>query len=344
MKPGNQYVSFAYMVLNPAAMLRDKLKDLLFILFVVVCEEFFCISFVKGELNMKISDLFKEKKVVSSFEVFPPKLTSPIETVYRTIDELSSLEPDYISVTYGAGGNLSNNRTAEIASLVKNKYGIEALAHLTCISSTRSTIDTILGRLKEDGVENVLALRGDVPLSQCPPGDFKYANELIAYLKHESDFGISAACYPEGHCENKDLKHELEILKLKADAGAEHFTTQLFFDNSLYYDFVNKAAQKKINIPIQAGIMPVINKKQIERIINMCGTAIPKKFISIMNRYECNPAALREAGIAFALEQIVDLISAGAPGVHLYTMNNPFVAKKITDNIGYIRNALNEAV
>jgi methylenetetrahydrofolate reductase (NADPH) len=293
---------------------------------------------------MKISDLFKEKKVVYSFEIFPPKLTSPIETVYRTIDELSSLEPDYISVTYGAGGNLSNNRTAELASLVKNKYGIEALAHLTCISSTRSTVDTILEGLREEGVENVLALRGDVPHDQYAPGDFKYANELIAYLKHRSGFGISAACYPEGRTENKDLNHELEILKLKADAGAEHFTTQLFFDNSLYYDFVNKAVQKKINIPIQAGIMPVINKKQIERTMNMCGSAIPKKFIRIMDRYEHDPVALREAGIAFALEQIVDLISTGAPGVHLYTMNNPYVAKKITDNIGSIRNALNEAV
>jgi methylenetetrahydrofolate reductase (NADPH) len=293
---------------------------------------------------MKISKMFKEKKVVYSFEIFPPKPTSPIKTVYNTIDELSGLAPDYISVTYGAGGNLSNNRTTELASIVKNKYGIEALAHLTCISSTMDTIDTIVKGLKEDGVENVLALRGDLPITKYSPGDFKYASELIGYLKQTSGLGISAACYPEGHTENKNMKHEIEILKLKADAGAEHFTTQLFFDNNFYYEYINKAQQKNINIPIQAGIMPVTNKKQIERTINMCGTAIPKKFLRIMDRYEHDPVALREAGIAFALDQIVDLISAGAPGVHLYTMNNPYVAKKITENIGSIRTALNEAV
>lgn len=295
---------------------------------------------------MHINNLFKEKKVVFSFEIFPPKITSPIETVYKTIDELSTLTPDYISVTYGAGGNLSNNRTAELTSLVKNKYGIEALAHLTCISSTKETIDTILRELKEKGVENVLALRGDLPLNEFTPGDFRYASELIEYIRNSSDFGISAACYPEGHVENleKDIARELDILKKKADAGAEHFTTQLFFDNDRYYDFIDKALGKGIHVPIQAGIMPVINKKQIERVVSMCGTAIPQKFIRIMNKYEHDPVALREAGIAFALDQIVDLISSGAAGVHLYTMNNPYVARKISENIGCILNSLNEAV
>jgi len=295
---------------------------------------------------MHINKLFKEKKVVFSFEIFPPKITSPIETVFKTIDELSTLAPDYISVTYGAGGNLSNNRTAELTSLVKNKYGIEALAHLTCLSSTKETIDNILKELKEKGVENVLALRGDLPLNEFAPGDFKYASELIEYIRKSSNFGISAACYPEGHIENptKDMERELRILKKKADAGADHFTTQLFFDNDRYYDFLNKAAQKNIDVPIQAGIMPVTNKKQIERVVSMCGTAIPTKFIRIMNKYEHDPIALREAGIAFALDQIVDLISSGAAGVHLYTMNNPYVARKISENIGYILNSLNEAV
>jgi len=295
---------------------------------------------------MHINELFKEKKVVFSFEIFPPKITSPIDTVYKTIDELSTLTPDYISVTYGAGGNLSNNRTAELASLVKNKYGIEALAHLTCISSTKETIDTILGELKEKGVENVLALRGDLPMNEFTPGDFRYASELIEYISKSSDFGISAACYPEGHIENpeKDIARELEILKKKADAGAEHFTTQLFFDNDRYYDFIDKALGKGIDVPVQAGIMPVINKKQIERVVSMCGTAIPQKFIRVMNKYEHDPVALREAGIAFALDQIVDIISSGAAGVHLYTMNNPYVARKISENIGYILNSLNEAV
>ncbi|HSN58024.1 MAG TPA: methylenetetrahydrofolate reductase [NAD(P)H] [Clostridiaceae bacterium] len=293
---------------------------------------------------MKLSKLFKEKKVVYSFEIFPPKLTSPIKTVFDTIDELSTLAPDYISVTYGAGGNLSNDRTTELASLVKNKYGIEALAHLTCIGSTRSTIDTIVKGLRENGVENLLALRGDVPVEKFTPGDFKYANELIAYLKQTSGMGISAACYPEGHTESRSMKHEMDILKLKADAGAEHFTTQLFFDNNHYYEYINKAEQKNIKVPIQAGIMPVTNRKQIERTISMCGAAIPKKFLRIMDRYGHDPVALREAGIAFALDQIVDLISSGAPGVHLYTMNNPYVARKITENIAYIRTSLNKAV
>lgn len=293
---------------------------------------------------MKISKLFKEKKVVYSFEVFPPKLTSPIKTVFDTIEELSTLAPDYISVTYGAGGNLSNGRTTELASLVKNKYGIEALAHLTCVCSNTEAIDTIVKGLRENGVENVLALRGDVPADKFTPGDFKYANELIAYLRNTSDIGISAACYPEGHAESRSMKHEMEILKRKADAGAEHFTTQLFFDNNLYYEYVNKAEQKNVKVPIQAGIMPVINKKQIERIASMCKTAIPEKFLRIMDRYGHDPVALREAGIAFALDQIVDLISSGAPGVHLYTMNNPYVARKITENIASIRTSLNEAV
>lgn len=293
---------------------------------------------------MKLSKLFKEKKVVYSFEIFPPKLTSPIKTVFDTIDELSTLGPDYISVTYGAGGNLSNDRTTELASLVKNKHGIEALAHLTCIGSTRSTIDTIVKGLRENGVENLLALRGDVPVDKFTPGDFKYANELIAYLKQTSGMGISAACYPEGHTESRSMKHEMDILKLKADAGAEHFTTQLFFDNNHYYEYVNKAEQKNIKVPIQAGIMPVTNRKQIERTISMCGAAIPKKFLRILDRYGHDPVALREAGIAFALDQIVDLISSGAPGVHLYTMNNPYVARKITENIASIRTSLNKAV
>jgi len=293
---------------------------------------------------MKLSKIFKEKKVVYSFEIFPPKLTSPIKTVFDTIDELSTLEPDYISVTYGAGGNLSNDRTTELASLVKNKYGIEALAHLTCIGSTRSTIDTIVKGLRENGVENLLALRGDVPVDKFTPGDFKYANELIAYLKQTSGMGISAACYPEGHTESRSMKHEMDVLKLKADAGAEHFTTQLFFDNNHYYEYVNKAEQKNIKVPIQAGIMPVTNRKQIERTISMCGAAIPKKFLRILDRYGHDPVALREAGIAFALDQIVDLISSGAPGVHLYTMNNPYVARKITENIASIRTSLNKAV
>ena len=293
---------------------------------------------------MHIKELFEEKKVVFSFEIFPPKITSPIETVYKTIDELSNLQPDYISVTYGAGGNTSNNRTCELSSLIKNKYGIESLAHLTCISSKKEDIELILKRLEESGIENVLSLRGDLPLNQTSPGDFKYASELIGYIRKNSKFGISAACYPEGHVESRSIDKDIEILKEKVELGAEHFITQLFFDNNYYYNFLNKVAQKNLRVPIQAGIMPVINKKQIERVASLCGASIPQKFIRIMNRYEHDEAALKAAGIAFALDQIVDLISTGVDGIHLYTMNSPFVARKINENIGSIINSINKAV
>jgi len=293
---------------------------------------------------MHIKELFEEKKVVFSFEIFPPKITSPIETVYKTIDELSGLQPDYISVTYGAGGNTSNNRTCELSSLIKNKYGIESLAHLTCISSKKEDIELILKRLKESGVENVLSLRGDLPFNQTFPGEFRYATELIGHIRKNCEFGISAACYPEGHVESRNLNEDIDILKRKIDLGAEHFISQLFFDNNYYYNFLNKVAQKNLNVPIQAGIMPVINKKQIERVATLCGATIPQKFIRIMNKYEHDEAALKDAGIAFALDQIVDLVSAGVDGIHLYTMNNPYVARKINENIGTIINSLNKAV
>lgn len=293
---------------------------------------------------MKIKELFKEKKVVFSFEIFPPKATSSIQTVYDTIKELSTLRPDYISVTYGAGGNASNNRTCELAAMVKNQYGIDSLAHLTCISSTKSDIKGILADLKDNGIENVLALRGDLPLNESSKGDFNYADELISYVKNGNDFGISAACYPEGHLECRDVAEGIEILKIKKEAGAEHFISQLFFDNNYYYNFVNKAVQKNLNVPIQAGIMPVINKKQIERVVSLCGATIPAKFLKIMNKYEHDELALKDAGIAYALDQIVDLVSSGVNGIHLYTMNNPYVARKITENTGSIINSLNREV
>lgn len=292
---------------------------------------------------MKIKELFKEKRVVFSFEIFPPKITSPIETVYNTIKELSVLKPDYISVTFGAGGNSSNNRTCELAALVKNQYGIESLAHLTCISATKEDIDNILINLKTNGIENVLALRGDLPIDQCSKGDFNYANELIAHVK-DKGFGIAAACYPEGHIESKNLDKEIEIIKLKKEAGAENFVSQLFFDNNHYYNLINKVARKNLNVPIQAGIMPVTNKRQIERVISLCGASLPQKFLRIMNKYEHDEVALKDAGIAYALDQIVDLVSSGTDGIHLYTMNNPYVARKITEYAGSIVNSVNKEV
>lgn len=290
---------------------------------------------------MNIRELFEKKNLVFSFEIFPPKLTSSVETIYNTLEELKGLTPDFISVTYGAGGSLTKNRTCELSSLVKSKYGIESLAHLTCISSTKKEIDFLLEDLKKAGIENILALRGDIPTNDLIRGEFNYASELANHIKERGDFNIVGACYPEGHIDCKDLNKEILNLKLKEEAGATHFISQLFFDNNYFYDFLDKKEKYNLKAPIQAGIMPVINKKQIERITSLCGTNIPTKFFKIMNRYEHDKEALRDAGIAYAIEQIVDLISSGVDGIHLYTMNNPYVAKRINGSISSILNSVN---
>lgn len=290
---------------------------------------------------MKINELFNTKELVFSFEIFPPKVTSSISTVYNTLEELKDLKPDFISVTYGAGGSLTNNRTTELSSLVKEKYGVESVAHLTCISSTKEEIDIILDDLKMKGVENILALRGDIPVGQDPKGEFNYAYELISHIKNRGDFNILGACYPEGHVKGRDFKEDMLHLKLKEEMGATQFISQLFFDNSYFYNMLEQKEKLGIKSPIQAGIMPVVNKNQIERIASLCGAHIPEKFIKIMNRYEHDKDALREAGIAYAVEQIVDLVSSGVDGIHLYTMNNPYVARRIHENINTIINSIN---
>lgn len=290
---------------------------------------------------MKINELFNTKELVFSFEIFPPKVTSPISTVYNTLEELKDLKPDFISVTYGAGGSLTDNRTTELSSLVKEKYGVESVAHLTCITSSKEEIDIILDDLKMKGVENILALRGDIPVGQDPKGEFNYAYELISHIKNRGDFNILGACYPEGHVKGRDFKEDMLYLKLKEEMGATQFISQLFFDNNYFYNMLDQKEKLGIKSPIQAGIMPVVNKNQIERIASLCGAHIPKKFIKIMNRYENDKYALREAGIAYAVEQIVDLVSSGVDGIHLYTMNNPYVARRIHENINTIINSIN---
>lgn len=291
---------------------------------------------------MGIRELFDKKRVVFSFEIFPPKSTSSIETIYKTLDELKGLNPDFISVTYGAGGSVIENRTLELSSLVKNKYGIEAVAHLTCISSTKDEIDYVLKDLQEHNIKNILALRGDIPVGGGVRGELNYATELINHISINHDFDIAAACYPEGHIENKGLEVEIENMKRKEDAGATHFMSQLFFDNNVYYNFQDKVRSANIKSPIEAGIMPVTNKKQIERMIALSGASLPDKFKRIMERYEHNPEALRDAGIAYATEQIVDLISTGVNGIHLYIMNNPLIANKISNSIGSIITTINK--
>ncbi|MBN1046291.1 methylenetetrahydrofolate reductase [NAD(P)H] [Clostridium cagae] len=291
---------------------------------------------------MNIKNLFRDKKVVFSFEIFPPKTTSSIQTIYNTLDDLKGLNPDYISVTYGAGGSVKNNKTIELTSLIKNKYGIEAVSHLTCISSTKSDIEYYLREFEKNNIENILALRGDIPIGSKITGELNHANELIKHISDNGQFNIAAACYPEGHIEHKGLYREIESMKRKEEAGASYFISQLFFDNNLYYNFQDEVRAANINLPIEAGIMPVTNKRQIERILSLSGASLPDKFKRIMERYEHNPEALRDAGIAYAVEQIVDLISTGVDGIHLYVMNNPYVAKRISQSIENILLTVNQ--
>lgn len=288
---------------------------------------------------MNIKEIFHKRNLVFSFEVFPPKNNSPVKSIYKALNELSELEPDFISVTYGAGGSLINNKTTEIPSLIKNVYNIEPLAHLTCISSKKDDIDKITERLELEDVSNILALRGDD--NGDSRKDFNYASELISYIEKKKKFNIISACYPEGHIENKSIDIEIDNMKRKIDSGTSSFISQLFFDNNIYYDFLDKINKNGIKTPIQAGIMPVINKRQIERITELCGAKIPHKFSKIMNKYEYSPEALKEAGIAYAVEQIIDLASSGAQGIHLYTMNNPYVAKRIKENIKTVIKTIN---
>jgi len=290
---------------------------------------------------MDIKGIFAIKKPVLSLEIFPPKKDSPIETIYHTLEGLKDLKPDYISVTFGAGGS-TTTRTVEIASMIKKQYGIEALAHLTCITATKQEITGILHQLQENGIENVLALRGDLPKDpefKFPdPLHFRYAKDLIGEIKDRWDFSVGAACYPEGHPECSDIKSDINNLKAKIDAGADFLITQLFFDNDKFYSFMDMLKKLGIESPVSAGIMPVLNRNQIERMLALSRATLPPKFMRIMERYEHNPEALKEAGIAYATEQIIDLISWGIDGIHIYTMNRPEVSRKIVGNISAIRN------
>ncbi len=287
---------------------------------------------------MKIANLFKEnKKTVFSFEVFPPKKDSPIESVYSKMEELCALKPDFISVTYGAGGTVGHSRTCEIASKIKYDFGVESVAHLTCVNSTKEDIDINLADLKANGIENILALRGDYVEGIEPKHDFKYASDLCEYIEKTDEyrefFDIGGGCYPEVHGEAEDEIEDILNLKKKVDAGASHLISQLFFDNNAYYRFIERAKIARINVPIEAGIMPITNKNQITRMVSMSGACLPAKFSKILQKYENKPEALRDAGIAYAIEQIVDLIANGVDGIHLYTMNNPYIAQKITEAV-----------
>lgn len=282
---------------------------------------------------MKVKSLYGQGKTVFSFEVFPPKKTTPIESIYATLDKLTALKPDYISVTYGAGGNLADKSTIELASTIKNKYGVESMAHLTCVNSSRDDVLVLLDEMKKNNIENILALRGDIKPDVEPKHDFHYANELIEFIRANGDFDVSAACYPECHVDADNLIDDIRHLKNKVDTGVSELISQLFFDNGCFYDFVEKIRIAGINVPVTAGIMPVTSKNQIERMVTMCGASLPQKFVRMIQKYESKPEALVDAGIAYAVDQIVDLISNGVEGIHLYTMNNPYVAEKIAASV-----------
>ncbi|MBD5158728.1 MAG: methylenetetrahydrofolate reductase [NAD(P)H] [Ruminococcus sp.] len=286
---------------------------------------------------MKIKDLF-EQKTVFSFEVFPPKKTSSVDVIYKTLDELKDLNPDFISVTFGAGGSSNNQFACDVASKIKEN-GITPMIHLPSINYTKEEISATLEEIKRRGIENILALRGDKNPDIEPKNDFPHASDLITYIKAHGDFDIAGACYPECHPDADTIIDDIMNLKKKVDAGATHLISQLFFDNNFFYEFREKTKLAGIDVPIEAGIMPVVNKNQIERMVTTCGASLPRKFVRIMQKYENNPEALRDAGIAYAINQIVDLIASGVDGIHLYTMNNPYVARKISEAVSGIINA-----
>lgn len=284
---------------------------------------------------MYISDIFGSKKPVLSFEVFPPKKTENLEKVKATVAKISEIPVDYMSVTYGAGGSTAGF-TAEIAEYMQKELNVTSLAHLTCISMTKPRMREMLEDLRSRGIENILALRGDIPSdSEFPlPDGYRYASELVEEIKSFGGFCVGGACYPECHPDSENIDDDIENLKKKVDAGADFLVTQMFFDNNAFYDFRDRCVKKGINVPITAGIMPLTNAKQIERMCVLSGGAsMPSSFVKIISKHIDNPGALKQAGIAYAINQIIDLVSNDVNGIHIYTMNNPETAEKIVSAV-----------
>ena len=285
---------------------------------------------------MKIIDIIKSEKPTLSMEVFPPKTTDNFESVKTATEAIAALKPDFMSVTYGAGGGTSQF-TAEIADNIQDKYNVPVLAHLSCVSSTKAEIRQQLELLRSKGIENILALRGDIPEGMSRDHlDYSFASELTAEIKEFGGFCIGGACYPESHPESATSFEDLKYLKQKVDAGCEFLTTQMFFDNNLLYNFIYRARNAGIDVPVVAGIMPVTNPKSIKRICRISGSALPQRFVRIVDRYGNNPEAMKQAGIAYATEQIIDLYANGVKAVHVYSMNKPDVAQKIMENVSAI--------
>ena len=284
---------------------------------------------------MKIRDILAGGRPPLSFEVFPPKTEDAYESVEHAAAEIAKLKPDFMSVTYGAGGGTSDY-TVQIASTIQDVYKVTPLAHLTCVSSTREKVHVVLEQLKERGIENILALRGDIPKDGKTPEVYHYASELIREIKSAGDFCIGAACYPEGHVESANKSVDMDYLKQKVEAGCDFVTTQMFFDNSVLYSYLYRIREKGITVPVIAGIMPVTNAGQIKRITQMSGSYLPSRFLSLVDKFGDKPAAMKQAGIAYATDQIIDLLANGVKGIHVYSMNKPDVAAKIKENLSEI--------
>ncbi|NLM06428.1 MAG: methylenetetrahydrofolate reductase [NAD(P)H] [Tissierellia bacterium] len=286
---------------------------------------------------MRISDILKEDKIRLSYEFFPPKANSPFEPVFNAVEEVAKLKPAFCSVTYGASGGASAN-TMKVAGYIQNELGGSVLAHLTCVLSKKEEIEGKLQEMKDQGIKNILALRGDLPTDDPDrrEKDFMYASDLIKYLKENHDFCLGGACYPEGHVESQDKDTDIGYLKLKEEVGAEFLTSQMFFDNNLFYNFMYKIRDRGIRIPIIPGIMPVTNVNQLKRIKELSGAQLPAKFVQIADKFRDKPEAMKQAGIIYASNQIIDLISNGFKLVHVYTMNKPEIAESIHDNLSNI--------
>ena len=286
---------------------------------------------------MKIRDILADERVTLSFEVFPPKFDTNYESVEKAAFSVAGLKPDYMSVTYGAGGSTRSN-TVKIASGIQSQFGVDTIAHLTCVGSTREDIHGILDQMKAAGIENILALRGDKPrdFTGEPFPQYRYASELIEEIKAYGDFCVGGACYPEGHVDAHNKKEDILNLKKKVDAGCEFLTTQMFFDNNIFFNFLYRIREKGITVPVIPGIMPITRGTQVETAVKLSGTNIPERFRNLVDHFGDNPAAMQQAGIAYATDQIIDLIANGIRHIHVYSMNKPEVAKGIMDNLSEI--------
>ena len=283
---------------------------------------------------MTITEMFQTKRCVFSIECFPPKQTTQMDKMKTTLTAMQKLDPDFISVTFGAGGSAGGVSTVDVADFIQNELHIPALAHLICMGSDRQNMTETCDKLFASGVQNILALRGDRSPLRAESPDFAHASDLAAFLRaHYGSFGISGACYTEGHPEADTLAEDVENLKKKAEAGVSHLITQLFFDNSKYYRFLNLARKHGVDLPVSAGIMPIVKKNQIERTVALSSASLPASFTKMVARYQDDEAALYEAGIEYAVNQIRDLIEGGADGIHLYAMNDANVAAKVYDGI-----------